>query len=217
MNEHLPKSREEAKLSGSVSFFTGEPCQNGHVDKRYTNTGICYSCKRDLNRRDRVSHHDRAITYGREQYQKHKEKVKVRTRRWAELNPQKVRVMKDRWKDNHRDQLLESYRQRYQRKKADPFFRLTRATSLAIWRCLKHSKGGRHWENLVGFSLEDLKEHLSSQFRDDMCWANYGTVWEIDHIKPLSRCATFEEAWQLSNLQPLYCSDNRSKGNKWND
>ena len=48
-----------------------------------------------------------------------------------------------------------------------------------------------------------------------MTWDNYGTYWEVDHIKPLSLCDAFEEAWQLSNLQPLTCSENRSKGNKY--
>jgi mannose-6-phosphate isomerase-like protein (cupin superfamily) len=44
-------SKEDAKLIGQKWYFTGEPCKNGHVDKRYVNTGVCYVCKRNLNRK----------------------------------------------------------------------------------------------------------------------------------------------------------------------
>jgi len=87
--------------------------------------------------------------------------------------------------------------------------------STAIWRSLKTIKGGRHWETLVAFTLEDLKRHLESQFKNGMAWENYGLHWEIDHKKPLSLCSSFEEAWQLQNLQPLLRAENRAKGNKY--
>lgn len=44
-------TREDAKKIGQKWYFTGEPCKNGHVDKRYVNTGICYACKRNLNQK----------------------------------------------------------------------------------------------------------------------------------------------------------------------
>ena len=45
-------TREEAKKIGQKWYFTGEPCKNGHVDKRYVNTDICYTCKRIQNNFD---------------------------------------------------------------------------------------------------------------------------------------------------------------------
>jgi mannose-6-phosphate isomerase-like protein (cupin superfamily) len=44
-------TREEAKKIGQKWYFTGEPCKNGHVDKRYVNTDICYTCKRIQNKK----------------------------------------------------------------------------------------------------------------------------------------------------------------------
>lgn len=49
-----------------------------------------------------------------------------------------------------------------------------------------------------------------------MNWDNYGSFWEIDHYKPISKCSSFHEVWELSNLQPLKCTENRSKGNRYN-
>lgn len=35
-------------------------------------------------------------------------------------------------------------------------------TSKGIWECLKKKKAGRRWETIVGYTLEDLKNHLES-------------------------------------------------------
>ena len=70
--------------------------------------------------------------------------------------------------------------------------------------------------DLVGLSLNELKIHLQSQFKEGMSWENYGS-WHIDHIIPLSSAQTTEEFNKLchyTNLQPLWASENLSKGNK---
>jgi hypothetical protein len=68
--------------------------------------------------------------------------------------------------------------------------------------------------------------HLESQFIDDMNWENMGTKpdgtrgWEIDHRRP---CASFDlnnedekyMCFHWTNLQPLWCEDNRSKKDKY--
>jgi hypothetical protein len=67
----------------------------------------------------------------------------------------------------------------------------------------------------------DLRAHLEVQFVGGMTWDNWGTVWEVDHIKPLSlfqytnlEDPLFREAWALSNLRPLLAHLNASKGKK---
>ena len=82
------------------------------------------------------------------------------------------------------------------------------------------SKNGRSWETLVGYTAEQLKQHLEKQFTSEMNWKNHGELWEIDHIKP---CAVFDltdvnqqkECFNYINTQPLYKTDNRSKGDKF--
>ena len=71
---------------------------------------------------------------------------------------------------------------------------------------------------LLGCNKQQLKQHLELLFDSNMSWENYGE-WEIDHIKPicsfnmadegeLSKCCNY------NNLQPLWKTDNRSKGGK---
>jgi len=93
--------------------------------------------------------------------------------------------------------------------------------SRVIRRSLNGNKNGCKWQQLVGFSLEQLKSHLEKLFQHGMTWENYGE-WQIDHIKPISSfsfCLSsdpdFKECWSLKNLQPLWKKDNLIKGNRF--
>lgn len=37
-------SRKEAIERGSMTYFTGKPCRNGHRAYRYTSSGACSKC-----------------------------------------------------------------------------------------------------------------------------------------------------------------------------
>ena len=74
---------------------------------------------------------------------------------------------------------------------------------------------------LLGYSIQELKEHLESQFTDGMSWDNR-SEWHIDHIRPESSFdydstdhPDFKKCWALNNLQPLWAKDNLSKSDKW--
>ena len=84
----------------------------------------------------------------------------------------------------------------------------------------KGIKNNRKWELLVGYTVEQLKHHLESQFKDGMTWLNMGK-WHIDHIIPISAFnyekpedIDFKKCWELSNLQPMWAIDNFKKHDK---
>lgn len=90
-----------------------------------------------------------------------------------------------------------------------------------IWHSLRGKKNGAHWQFIVGYTVQDLKDHLGSLFQNGMSWGNYGQ-WHIDHIRPVSlfsfksyKDKQFKQCWALSNLQPLWAEDNLRKGNKY--
>lgn len=98
-------------------------------------------------------------------------------------------------------------------------FRLSHRMSTAIRLSLNGKKSRMHWEVLVGFTIDELIEHLEHQFTEGMTWNNYGKEWHIDHIVPISsfnftsfKDIDFKKCWSLPNLQPLYKLDNRKKG-----
>jgi len=91
-----------------------------------------------------------------------------------------------------------------------------------VHRSLRKNKAGGRWENLVGYTLSQLKVHLETLFTEGMTWELLlqGKI-HIDHIFPLSRLVfsgiedpTFKYAWSLGNLQPLWKGDNFRKGNQ---
>jgi len=106
--------------------------------------------------------------------------------------------------------------------KNNPLIRLNRSIRKGIGKSLRKSKNGRHWESLVGYTIDELKQHLESKFQPGMSWENYGKYsWHIDHIRPKSSFSfnstedlEFKQCWSLSNLQPLWATDNLKKYNK---
>jgi hypothetical protein len=106
--------------------------------------------------------------------------------------------------------------------RSDPSIRVSCSVSKQIWRSLREigGKRGYSWEDLVGYSKDELCEHLERQFQTGMSWENYGD-WHIDHIVPKSsfefstvRDPDFKRCWALTNLRPLWAKENISKGAK---
>jgi len=154
----------------------------------------------------------------REYYLKNKEKIKKQKRESYLKNHEKRKErMKEYYLKNKKIIIEHHGEYEKNRRKTDPKFRLVSNIRGAISRSLHGSKNGRHWEDLVGYTLNDLKAHLEKQFTDGMNWANYGE-WHIDHIIPLSRWnftkpehVAFKKCWALDNLQPLWAEENLSK------
>lgn len=91
----------------------------------------------------------------------------------------------------------------------------------AICHSLKGTtKGGRSWQEILGYTAKQLRQHLERQFTKGMSWDNYGE-WHVDHIVPVAEFRftspdddAFKQCWALSNLRPLWAKDNLSKRHK---
>lgn len=101
-----------------------------------------------------------------------------------------------------------------------PVKRIERSLRGRLRDVLRGRRGEIDVEALTGCSLSCLRAHLESLWREGMSWENYGVKgWHIDHVKP---CASFnlsapEEqraCFHWSNLQPMWASENKSKGDK---
>lgn len=198
------KTRSQAKHDGDKLYLTGKKCKHGHDCCRYTRDAHCQICVDIKRKNDIISG-----------------KNKECSRRYYQNNKQHVREMNKKWEENNKIISLK-YRSEYKKRKRkqNPLYRLNANISNQIYQSLKGLKNSCHWENFVDFTLIELKEYLESLWEPWMNWNNWGLydknhkTWQIDHIKPVSLCS-FEEAWQLSNLQPLEAIKNLSKGNKY--
>lgn len=118
-----------------------------------------------------------------------------------------------RWRYRYDEEFKLAERLRRQLRKKAGIERIEHAVRSAIHGA--HS--GRAVEQLLGYSMKELKEHLERQFRHGMEWSKYGrTGWHIDHILPkrcfdLSTDAGVRAYWSLPNLRPLAARDNLKK------
>ena len=108
---------------------------------------------------------------------------KASTMKWRHENIEKVRASMRKWYKNNTDR----YREYAKKLKSTPKGKLKVNISSAICNSLQGKKNGRHWESLVGYTLEDLKVRLEKQFAENMTWNNYGKKgWTIDHKIPIA-------------------------------
>lgn len=135
-------------------------------------------------------------------------------------NREEIKEKQNNYRKNNKEKTNKYQRER---RKTDIVFRLNGNISSSIKQNLndnKVAKNRRHWEDIVGYTKEKLKEHLEKLFTKDMSWDNYGE-WEIDHIIPkiffkytCTDDIEFKYCWSLLNIQPLMKKDNRIKQDK---
>lgn len=212
-----PKINESWKVCSSCKKFA-------HISKFYKNpdtkdgySGNCKECKKK-EMKERYSKPEYKITH------------KEWERKYRKTEKGKLAVKK-----RYPKAQAEGYFKEYSKKpnvrkynadwhinkiRTDKTYRLNNLMSKRINLELRGTKSHRHWEDLVGYTVEDLKVHLESKFKDGMNWDNIGQ-WHIDHIIPVSlwkfesfNDSEFKQCWALSNLQPLWAFDNQSKSNK---
>ena len=71
----------------------------------------------------------------------------------------------------------------------------------------------------LGIKTKYLKKYLEHKFQPGMDWDNYGKVWHIDHIIPISIVDKSKEenikfVFHYRNLQPMFAKQNIQKSNK---
>jgi hypothetical protein len=156
-------------------------------------------------------------------YQKHKEKKLTYHKKWSENKKEHLIKYHKEWREKNIDKHRE-YKRKYEkhRKDTDPLYRLVSNFRTAIYTVLKESNVDKygHYFDILQYTPDKLINRLELQFKDDMCWENYGE-WHVDHIKPISSFDIkeigddeFMKCWSLENLQPLWGDENIRKSNK---
>ena len=76
--------------------------------------------------------------------------------------------------------------------------------------------------DIIGCSIDNLKNHLETQFLPEMSWENHGEIWEIDHIIPcshfdLTKIEEQKRCFNYDNLQPLFKTTQIAKSFGYNN
>lgn len=138
-------------------------------------------------------------------------------KKWQENNKEKTRKSSKKYRVNNREKINLYYKSYYKK----PKINLENIISIYIWKCMRKKKLNKKFSFLIGYTGQELREHIEKQFDDKMKWSNYALYWQIDHFLPLSffkyesmEDNEFKKCWALSNLRPLEKTKNMLKGSK---
>ena len=154
----------------------------------------------------------------KQEYRKNNpEKYKFETKKYYEKTKTIQSAKRKKWINENRKTYNQYFRTM---RKNNPLYKLSCIVRSRINNLLriKNIKKKNKTFDVIGCSLQFLKDHIEKQFTDGMNWENHGQYgWHIDHKIPLNSGKTEEEIYKLchyTNLQPLWWKDNLEKRKK---
>lgn len=164
----------------------------------------------------------RAYETGRKWREENRERQLDNQRRWYQENKEYANSKNKEWYENNKERKAQTTLEyKRWRRSFDPDFKLAEVIRESLRRVLKLNGEQKNCSTfeLLGYSTEKLRKRLEYQFKDGMSWENYGE-WEIDHIISVDYFLKKGETRPhiinaLSNLQPLWASENKKKNSKF--
>ena len=188
---------------------------------------VCNNCKKNRNKlaieRYHIKHPGRHLMLAKKRYEADPLKFSKRSLEYYNNLTSEKRearlLYSSRYNIDNREHINELIRISNQQ----PHNKIAKNLRIRIYRVLKNQNTTKNkkTEELTGCTFEELRDHLSKQFKIGMTWNNYGAKgWTIDHIKP---CASFNltleeeqrKCFHYTNLQPLWAKENLIKSNKY--
>ena len=212
--------------------------QNFHKNKigKYGVMAVCKSCRIMISKKHYIKNRQKILNTAKIYREKNNEKIIEYSRVYHKNNKdtllkhskiynashKKKRQLYDRiyYIKNKRKILDRHNKYVFHKNSSDISFNLNRRMASGMRSAINQNKRGRNWEGLVGYTLDELKNHLESLFVNGMTWDIFleGKI-HIDHIIPkvfwqyeLPEDDEFKQCWCLANLQPLWAEDNLKKG-----
>lgn len=183
----------------------------------------CRPCLAKYQREYRQNNPERVRLAKKAKYARTQEEVKAKARANYWANRESRTEQKREYRKANPEKARASWRRSDARKRQrglSPEQRLARALRRRIWEALSGKKKAGSAVRDLGCSTTELKRHLEGQFQSGMSWENYGTLWSVDHILPLSAFdltdrGQFLKASHYTNLQPLTIEENSAKRDRF--
>lgn len=192
INTHMDIiTRKEAKGQELSYYFTGHPCKHGHVSKRLTSSGVCYTCSLLFKRtpKSKQSYKQYRASY--------RDVVNERTLRYYHTK------LSDKIKQLRQTNPTEGYKNQREWERRNP----GKKQAISAKRRAVKLKATPMW---FVFEKEQIDElYIASQ----QLTVSTGVLYTVDHIVPLQgelACGLH----CLSNLRVLIGQENFSKGYK---
>ena len=148
-------------------------------------------------------------------YQANRDRILAQRANHLQLNLEEISAKRKKYEEDRREKKA-AYNAEYQRKRLqnDPLFRFQHNVR-ALVHCAFTYYGFRKDSKTVevlGMSFEDFRHYIKTMFKPGWTFENQRTLWDLDHIVPMSTAQTEEDVIRLNhytNFQPLECRVNR--------
>lgn len=151
-------------------------------------------------------------------YKENSKVAKEKSSLWNKMNPDKAKYINKKWKIDNRDSLREYHaiycKQRY---KNDLQFKISSNLRSRLNSAIRNAQKSGSAVRDLGCTISEFKQYFETKY--GVNWKDYGVIWEIDHIKPLSHFDLTNrdqllKAVHYTNLRPMTPHQNRSEGNR---
>jgi hypothetical protein len=220
------------------------------IDEFRKGRRVCKNCMRLYANQYRNDNKDEINRKAKIWRDDNKDKIQEYTKRYDITHKEYKANYNKKWRENNKDYFKEyqkDYNQAHKKERnnrnaarrlTDIAFRIRQYISNSINVKLNKegtTKNGKGILEYLPYSINELKQHLESQFESWMSWNNHGVymvdtwddndqstwTWQIDHIISHSKfhyttmdCDEFRECWSLSNLRPYPSKQNLLDGKR---
>lgn len=230
------KTCTKCKDEKSLDQFYKHQSNKDRLDKK------CKKCKREDEKKYCISFRKNNPEYDKKRYLDNLEERSLKGKEWYSKNKEEHIKRTTLYQNNNREKIrIQDNKYKKNKKVNNPEFKLKSQIIIRIGCAFKREINGvqprksNKTNILLGCSVKEYINYLKSLFKPEMNLENYGTIWEIDHIKP---CILFDltkeeeqlKCFHFSNTQPLFKTTeiaknfgyedyigNRNKSSKYNE
>ena len=181
---------QQAKDLGRTRYFTGVPCNRGHIDERLVSSRSCVTCTRDKIAKYRVDNRESLLARKRKAQNEYRSKYPDKVRATVKATTQKHRVARNAekaaWARKNKGRVLAWTRAR----------QLDKAKRTPAWLTPEDK-----------WLIEEMYDLAAKRTQAT------GVSWHVDHKYPLRGEAVSGLHVPL-NLQVILGSENSRKGNR---
>lgn len=217
LKKKCSKCGEEKELN---EFYNKKGCKDGvnsHCKECVKKKSILYR-KENLEKvreRDKINNaknKDYIKEYNIKYRKNNKEYLAAQQKKKYESNKSYYNNLSKQYQEDNKVEILVKHKKYIKEKrKKDPLFRLKCVLRVRLYHSLKQYDLNKdeHTIEYLGISIGEFKNFISNKFLPEMDWENYGRIWELDHIIPVSKFNLMDEnqlkeCFYYLNYQPLF-------------
>lgn len=164
-------TRAEAKAQGLKRYFTGVPCNYGHICERYSNDFKCCEC---------------SSVFAKKNYNKYKPRITKRVSEWQKNNKEKVKAKAKRHYKKYPEKFKEKLDFLCKNYKTNPETRKRYKKKNRIYFALKQQERRCKIKQTKVIPQDILNLYKQQKAKCVNCMCSIKENYHVDHIMPLA-------------------------------